>query len=155
MASGGYSQEQALADGLIIKYGDCVLQGEQSGNCPTCFKVGPYPHTCVECNRTIVFFINAERDIVNPRLIARLGKPPITPLAATTRTPPGLTLPLRPPIDVHGWTLDLGLWDPWAATWLHNQPSGYMSLIAIYHGDWETLATFGNARWAILQWLGP
>ena len=150
-----YSREQALADGLLIEYDDHVKRGEQAGNCPSCFKVGPYPHTCVECNRTITLFINAEYDIVNPRLLARLKQPPMAAITATTCAPPGLTYPLRPPIEVNGWTLDEGIWHPWVKAWLRDHPAGHFALIAIYTADWESLATFGDVRRDIVGWLRP
>ena len=76
-----YTPQQALADGLLVKFDDGLDSRYRLwGNCPCCKQIGFHRRRCKQCGTTITLFVLSGYEIegeyyVDPHTIAHLAAP--------------------------------------------------------------------------------
>ena len=151
-----YQRADAIRDGIIADFSNnlaTIKAGTWMGNCPKCYRVGPYPHRCTMCNDDITLYTNARRDLVSPYFLARIHLPPDANIWCQYQIRNDVTIPLPPPIEVNGWRV--GPFHPWFTAWLRPVPNSFFIILCLWEGEWAVIGSDTTMRAKLIELATP
>ncbi len=129
------ARRTAIQDGIIEPWDvHRALTHQYEGNCEGCGRVGPFPGVCRECEEPTTLYITRTDDVICPFLMARfkrLDEAAHLRCASSTRTE------AKKPFQTTRFNPERLA--PWVTRWADGSNTGYLSLIALMHSDFDAM----------------